>query len=105
MAWTLTSYGFMWLLGELGLSIHALEAFTIYPLAMLAGAASMLPGGVGSTELAIVLLLGVYGVSASVATIAAIGIRVATIWFAVLTGFICLGILEAWKSKLDSPNI
>jgi uncharacterized protein (TIRG00374 family) len=104
-AWTLTSFGFMWLLGELGLSIQPLEAFTIYPLAMLAGAASMLPGGVGSTELAIVLLLGVYGVSASIATIAAIGIRFTTIWFAVLTGFICVGILEAWKPKLDSSNL
>jgi uncharacterized protein (TIRG00374 family) len=105
IAWTLTSYGFMWLLCELGLSIQPLGAFTIYPLAMLAGAASMLPGGVGSTELAIVLLLGVYGVSASIATIAAIGIRFTTIWFAVLTGFICVGILEVWKPKLDSPNI
>jgi len=104
-AWTLTSYGFMWLLSDLGLSIQPLEAFTIYPLAMLAGAASMLPGGVGSTELTIVLLLGVYGVTASIATIAAIGIRFATIWFAVLTGFICLGILEIWKSKLDNSSI
>jgi uncharacterized protein (TIRG00374 family) len=104
-AWALTSYAFMWLLNDLGLSIKPLEAFTIYPLAMLAGAASMLPGGVGSTELAIVLLLGVYGVSASIATIAAIGIRFTTIWFAVLTGFICVGILELWKPRLDSPSI
>jgi uncharacterized protein (TIRG00374 family) len=104
-AWMLTSFGFMWLLGELGLSIQSLGAFTIYPLAMLAGAASMLPGGVGSTELAIVLLLGVYGVSTSIATIAAIGIRFATIWFAVVTGFICLGVLEVWKPKIDSQNI
>ncbi|MBU3585171.1 lysylphosphatidylglycerol synthase transmembrane domain-containing protein [Polynucleobacter sp. AM-26B4] len=105
LAWSLTSYGFMWLLSDLGLSIQPLEAFTIYPLAMLAGAASMLPGGVGSTELTIILLLGVYGVTVSIATIAAIGIRFATIWFAVLTGFICIGILEVWKPKLDSPNI
>jgi uncharacterized protein (TIRG00374 family) len=93
-AWTLTSYGFMWLLNDLGMSIEPLAAFTIYPMAMLVGAASMLPGGVGSTELSIVLLLGVYGVTTSIATIAAIGIRFATIWFAVLMGFISLGILE-----------
>jgi uncharacterized membrane protein YbhN (UPF0104 family) len=86
------------------LSIQPLEAFTIYPLAMLAGAASMLPGGVGSTELTIILLLGVYGVTFSIATIAAIGIRFATIWFAVLAGFICLGILEVWKLKLDRAH-
>lgn len=104
-AWTLTSYGFMWLLNDLGVSIEPLAAFTIYPTAMLVGAASMLPGGVGSTELSIVLLLGVYGVVASIATIAAIGIRFATIWFAVLTGFLCLGFLEASKSKLDDSKI
>lgn len=105
LAWTITSYGFMWLLGGLGLSIQPLAAFTIYPLAILAGAASMLPGGVGSTELAIILLLGVYGVSASIAAIAAIGIRFATIWFAVLIGFICLGVLELWKSKIEHHNV
>jgi uncharacterized protein (TIRG00374 family) len=104
LAWTLTSGGFMWLLSDLGVSIQPLEAFTIYPLAMLAGAASMLPGGVGSTELTIVLLLGVYGVATSIAMIAAIGIRFATIWFAVLIGFMCLGILEIWISKADQPN-
>jgi uncharacterized protein (TIRG00374 family) len=104
LAWSLTSYGFMWLLSDLGLSIQPLEAFTIYPLGMLAGAASMLPGGVGSTELTIILLLGVYGVTVSISTIAAIGIRFATIWFAVLAGFICLGILEVWKLKLDRPH-
>jgi len=99
-AWALTSYGFMWLLTDLGVSIQPLEAFTIYPMAMLVGAASMLPGGVGSTELSIVLLLGVYGVTASIATIAAIGIRFATIWFAVLAGFLCLGYLEASKLNI-----
>jgi uncharacterized membrane protein YbhN (UPF0104 family) len=65
----------------------------------------MLPGGVGSTELSIVLLLGVYGVASGIATIAAIGIRFATIWFAVLTGFLCLGFLEVSKSKLDNLKI
>lgn len=105
MAWSLTSYGFMWLLSDLGLSIYPLEAFTIYPLAILVGAASMLPGGVGSTELSIILLLGAYGVTASIATIAAIGIRFATIWFAVLIGFISLGILELWKLKRENSSI
>jgi uncharacterized protein (TIRG00374 family) len=99
IAWTLTSYGFMWLLSDLGVSIQPLQAFTIYPMAMLVGAASMLPGGVGSTELSIVLLLGVYGVTSSIATIAAIGIRFATIWFAVLIGFISLGALEIWRVR------
>ena len=103
VAWTLTSYGFMWLLGDLGVSIQPLQAFTIYPMAMLVGAASMLPGGVGSTELSIVLLLGVYGVTASIATIAAVGIRFATIWFAVLLGFTCIGALEGSRLNKIYP--
>lgn len=93
-AWGITSYAFMWLLEDLGISISSLSTFSIYPLAMLAGAASMLPGGVGSTELTIVILLGFYGVASTTAVLAAVGIRFATIWFSVLAGFICMGLLE-----------
>jgi uncharacterized protein (TIRG00374 family) len=93
-AWGITSYAFVWLLKDLAVSISTLSAFSIYPLAMLAGAASMLPGGVGSTELTIVILLGFYGVASTTAVLAAVGIRFATIWFSVLAGFICMGFLE-----------
>jgi uncharacterized protein (TIRG00374 family) len=93
-AWGMTSYAFMWLLNDLAIPISPLAAFTIYPLAMLAGAASMLPGGVGSTELTIVILLGFYGVTSATAVLAAVGIRFATIWFSVLVGFSCIGLLE-----------
>lgn len=98
-AWGLTSYAFMWLLEDLAISIAPISAFSIYPLAMLAGAASMLPGGVGSTELTIVILLGFYGVASTTAVLAAVGIRFATIWFSVLAGFICLGFLEVRSKK------
>ena len=94
IAWGLTSFGFLMLLHFLGLSMPFKAAFAIYPLAMLVGAASMLPGGLGSTELAIVALLAAQGVQLSVAAIAAVGIRLATIWFAILSGFISIVILE-----------
>jgi uncharacterized membrane protein YbhN (UPF0104 family) len=93
-AWGVTSFGFMWLIQDLGISIPSISAFSIYPLAMLAGAASMLPGGVGSTELTIVILLGYYGVASNIAVLTAIGIRFATIWFSVLAGFVCIALLE-----------
>ena len=54
----------------------------------------MLPGGLGSTEIVIVSLLAIQGIQLSVATIAAVGIRLATIWFAILCGFISIVILE-----------
>lgn len=97
IAWGLTSYGFLILLNYLGLTLPFVATFAIYPLAMLAGAASMLPGGLGSTEIAIVALLAIHGVQLSVAAIAAVGIRLATIWFAILCGFISIIILEFKK--------
>jgi len=99
VAWGITSYAFMWLLEDLAISISPLSSFSIYPLAMLAGAASMLPGGVGSTELTIVILLGFYGIASTTAVLAAVGIRFATIWFSVLAGFACMGLLEIMSRK------
>jgi uncharacterized protein (TIRG00374 family) len=96
IAWGATAAGFLLLTQDLGISIDSITVFAMYPLAMLVGAASMLPGGVGTTELTIVLLLGAYGVSTGLATLAAVGIRLATIWFAMLVGFISVAILE-WQ--------
>jgi uncharacterized protein (TIRG00374 family) len=61
-------------------------ALSIYPIATLAGALSILPGGIGSTEAAIVAQLTYYDAPLVSAGIAAISIRIATIWFAILFG-------------------
>jgi len=94
LAWSLTAFSFVWLLNHLGVSIPILSALAIYPLAMLAGAASMLPGGVGSTEVTIVALLSLFDVPPGTATLAAVGIRFSSMWFAVLCGFFALSTLE-----------
>jgi uncharacterized protein (TIRG00374 family) len=99
LAWTLTSFSFVWLLTRLGETIPFLTAIAIYPLAMLAGAASMLPGGVGSTEGAIVALLAVCKIPLGVATVAAVGIRLSTLWFAIVCGLFAAAILE-WRASL-----
>lgn len=96
LAWGATVLGFFLLLLRLGVTELPLgEAMAIYPQAMLAGAASMLPGGVGSTEAAIAALLALAGVAVPVGVLAAVGIRLATLWFAILCGLVALGILEA----------
>lgn len=101
LAWSLTSFSFVWLLGELGVSIPALSALAIYPLSMLAGAASMVPGGVGSTEVTIVALLSLFDVSLGTATLAAVGIRFSSMWFAVACGFVAVGAFESFYSRND----
>jgi uncharacterized protein (TIRG00374 family) len=94
LAWGLASFSFVWLLARLGESIPLISALAIYPLAMLAGAASMIPGGIGSTEVTIVALLSLLNVSLGTATLAAVGIRLSSLWFAILCGFVSLSILE-----------
>lgn len=94
LAWGLTAYAFVLLLDQLGLGVPAWQAFSLYPVAMLAGAASMLPGGIGSTEAVLIVLLSGLGVNLAMGTVAAIGIRIATLWFATLLGLLSMLLLE-----------
>lgn len=97
LAWGVTALSFVWLLHRLGVTeLSFAAALSAYPLAMLAGAASMLPGGLGSTEAAIALLLGWHGVPVATATLAAVGIRLATLWFAIACGLLAVSWLE-WR--------
>lgn len=93
-AWGLTAYAFVLLLAHLGETVPTLLAFSIYPAAMLVGAASMLPGSIGSTEAALIALLVGVGVSVVNGTLAAIGIRIVTLWFATLLGLVSVWMLE-----------
>ena len=61
---------------------------------MLVGAISMIPGGFFSTEAAIIFLLSLVNVSVDQAIVAAITIRVSTIWFAMLCGLLSTILLE-----------
>lgn len=94
LAWVLTSVAFVWLLGQLNISIPLIIAAAIYPAAMLAGAASMLPGGLASTEAAVVALLLAFDVPVAQAMVAAVGIRLGTLWFSTLLGLSTSLILE-----------
>ncbi|WP_375574981.1 lysylphosphatidylglycerol synthase transmembrane domain-containing protein [Paracidovorax oryzae] len=93
-AWTLTAASFAWLLQGLDITVPLRAALSTYPTAMLAGAASMLPGGIGTTEATIVALLALHAVPLGTATLAAVGIRFATLWVAVACGFAAIGWLE-----------
>ena len=94
VAWGLTSAVFLWICANLGISLPPMVGWGIYPLAMLVGALSFVPGGVGTTELAIVVMLQRLDVSAPEAWAAAIGVRLVTLWFAMGTGAVALLWLE-----------
>lgn len=98
IAWGVTAGAFMWLLAELAVALPGPQALAIYPAAMLAGAASMLPGGLGSTEAMIVVLLNDQGVALATASLAAVGIRLATLWFAIVVGLAAVVRLESFST-------
>ena len=66
----------------------------IYAVSLLAGAASFIPGGIGSTEIVMGLLLAASGADNSIAITAPLISRLSTLWFAVAVGFIATGLLS-----------
>jgi uncharacterized protein (TIRG00374 family) len=107
LAWGLTAYTLVMLVGALGIVLPLPSAIGVYPLAMLAGAASMLPGGVGTTEVTLALMLGSYQVPPDLAVLAAVGIRIATLWFSIACGLTAITVLEMTSpdnKKYESPK-
>lgn len=90
LAWGAEAIAFYWVLGWLSADISLSYAVFVYSLSVMAGALSFLPGGLGSTEAVMVSMLALKGVLMPTAIAATVFIRLATLWFAVLIGFIAL---------------
>lgn len=86
VAWGAEAYGFYLLLGWMGQDTTLAFACTVYALAMLAGALSFLPGGLGGAEAMMVGMLLWAGVPEAQAVAATLIVRLATLWFAVALG-------------------
>ena len=82
--------GFHWVLQWMGADVPMAFAVFVYALAMLAGAISFMPGGLGGAEAVMVALLMWKGMSGADAVAATVLIRLATLWFAVAIGALML---------------
>lgn len=91
-AWGAEACGFFLLLKALGAPVPLPTAVGIYSLAMLAGAISFMPGGLGGSEAAMILLLSACAVPAVLAVSATLLIRLTTLWFAVFLGILALSV-------------
>lgn len=89
-AWSLEALAFYWILNAMGLDLALTFAMFVYAAAMLAGALSFMPGGLGSAEAVMVALLMSSGVAAADAIAATVLLRLATLWFAVGLGAVVL---------------
>ena len=74
--------------------IGAVQALGIYATAIVIGAISFLPGGLGTTEIAMVILLNNAGVPMPDAMLATIVCRVLTLWFAIILGWLSVLVLR-----------
>ncbi|MFC5078835.1 hypothetical protein VTH8203_03420 [Vibrio thalassae] len=89
MAWCSTSFILVYLSYIFDIQVNGLDLMAVYPAAMLSGAVSFIPGGVGATEAVIVIILNHWGVSLTVATTIALIVRFSTLWLAMFVGIIC----------------
>jgi uncharacterized protein (TIRG00374 family) len=83
-------------LGVEGTALLALQATFIFAASTLFGLVSLLPGGLGVSEVTSAgMLVAIVGLPASAATTATILIRFCTLWFGVLVGVVAL----AWFGR------
>lgn len=94
VAWAVQGLVLYLVLEMLGFPLPVAIVIGIYALGILAGALSFLPGGLGSAEAVMILMLVVEGLSVTDATTATLICRIATLWFAVLLGISAMGHLE-----------
>jgi uncharacterized protein (TIRG00374 family) len=77
---------FAWFCWSVSVELPTAQLIMIFTKATLFGAATMMPGGLGAMEAALVYQLTDNGVDASTAFSLAIAIRLATLWFGMLLG-------------------
>ncbi len=90
IAWAAEAWAFHLLLGALGSTATLSFSVFVYAIAVLAGALSFLPGGLGGTEATMMSLLLITGHEQAVAVVATVLIRLTTLWFAVALGLVAL---------------
>ncbi|WP_311222237.1 MULTISPECIES: lysylphosphatidylglycerol synthase transmembrane domain-containing protein [unclassified Acidovorax] len=93
-AWGLEVIGLTLVLGIMDFSQPLINVAGIYGAAMLFGALSFVPGGVGTAEAVMIIGLTALGCDMSTAVAATLICRASTLWFAVVTGAVSLVVLS-----------
>jgi len=90
VGWCSEGLSFFVVLHALGAGLNPGACVFIFAFAMMVGAISVLPGGLGSTEATMIGLLVTQHVGFDVAVVATAVVRVTTLWFAVSLGLLAL---------------
>ena len=105
VAWGAEGYALHLILGYLNADSTVPLALGVYSASVLIGALSFIPGGLGSTEAAMVALLNLFGVETPTAVAATLICRVATLWFAVVIGFFAVAALQVRGDRATRGNL
>jgi len=104
VAWAAEGLGFYILLDSLNQDVGLWMAIGIYSTSILVGALTFLPGGLGGTEAAMLILLALLGVDLPIAVTTTVVCRIATLWFAVVIGAAALALAIPQKSGEQLNN-
>jgi uncharacterized protein (TIRG00374 family) len=91
IAWIAESLGFyliIYLVSDIEVSL--IQAIFIYSLAILVGALTLLPGGIGSVEVVVLTLLISFNIGHSEAVAITVIARITTLWFGVSIGSLAI---------------
>ncbi len=94
LSWGLEGLSLYWIAQEVGVGVSLETGIGIYAIAVLAGALSFLPGGLGGTEAVMGVLLVAFGADGASAVAITLLCRIATLWFAVALGGVAVGVLS-----------
>lgn len=94
LAWFIIGLSFWLVLQGLGSGASIPAAVSIFSASTLIGSITMLPGGLVSTEASMLAMLHQIGLAGVVASASILIIRICTLWFAVIIGFVALLYLQ-----------
>lgn len=100
IAWAIQGLAFFYIVHSLGFDIGITAAMGIYAISLLAGAVSFVPGGVGTTEVVMGILIALLGADPVVAVAAPLISRLSTLWFAVVLGLLSSSWLSFSKQRV-----
>ncbi|MGO9388596.1 MAG: lysylphosphatidylglycerol synthase transmembrane domain-containing protein [Methanobacterium sp.] len=94
VAWFLECLSIFFVIQGFGQSISLVLSVFLYSFASIVGAVSLIPGGLGVAEATLSGLLVIFGFSSSIAVGAALIIRLGTLWYGAILGFLIYSIFK-----------
>lgn len=100
-SWSFECLGYYIILLNFGVNFNILWAVFIYTFSTIAGAITMLPGGLGVTDGSLTFLLVRSKVSKDIAVSSTFIVRAVTLWFAVFIGVLSVSFYQHRYGKVS----